>query len=1626
MDRFVSASSAQDAVSSLEQLVGAFKKSRNEQKSDGDFTWQPAWIFEHDEIAEHLVWLLQHGTLKASGSPCEEGAHLICQLYQLLIKCSDALIKPRPGVLLESLLDILENPEQPVYVRVLALKVLEDVSKAHKSIAINQWLEAPNGLYRISDLLAIDVDNNPMEEAIRNQALIVAKSLAREAPMAKVFLFAEVDCKLLDLCWKEGGLTKGSPIVIDALELIQEVLKHADTSLQDLVWQRPNVAPRLIQLLDLRGGEEFLHPKQKNAQATKTSIAEDDLDSLLASGDAKTKIDGELQSVPIPHLLPAEENVVKLVLNILRLLLETDSVRETVWRQQPGLCTILWELALVSNPSDPPVCALPSASLQQEAMNLVADRFNDPKIMDRLSGLDRLLYLVCTGGGISESFEDKLVISQSALAILRQCLSGNRIHDILMCTLAPPPTEDENTQPTGPTVVQKLWNTVQENLNAEASEERTLFLSGALGGLGLMLCDEQSREIMFKVTPVSLDEILERLADEKESFVKCSLLRFLCEWINQCPLIAHNMLSSTASTSLAGMASTPSPYQPLAHLLLGLSMEYLTKEEESGGWTRNGILQIILKIGISKYTSSIEGLKVKPNEKMPWIVSEMEHKNWKKFCRQTVLTVRKRVVEELAAGSGDSDDDIDDTETTVGSDIPAHDSIQGIKPLQKLVSQQSKEIEEMTIRLEAAEAKVMSQENQLNTWRRRMESNPTELDHMLNEVTSKNSDLEEKVRFLGLEIERQKSEKDRETKMKQEELSKCKAETDQLRRQGQEARDDLERTEQEMKALSEAYTSLEEEFRRQQHEDGAGAQSSTNGHQLEGQSSHEQNGSGSTEVTTLRSENARLKTDARKADEWMSMAVQKINEMGAANLELEKQVSHLNGQIVEHANNENGGQQLQILEEKLKREHEKSQRLQHRVDETEQALSKYGDMELELQARQQRVEDLEKCVFEAKEASKSSGRQLELEREARIALERQVGTEEGDKLEQLRAEYDQIIVAKNAEIESMRLSLVKGGEGGHDRRDSNVDLVNSSKLVDEIRQSSQEEIYRLESVIRELKDRLGSGLGAYKVEDILARDEEIEELRKANESAQEWMGKAVEHHNRNSNQIQRLSEENTSLLEQLEQHRRQNTTKSQLTEELQTENEQESDGMEKKFNVLQAELEALQREKDANQGLLDELGIAMDDVAVMQEQLSEYKAIKSELEGKLSGNALSEENEALKLSNDDLQRRLSEFEAWAQVAQTKIGDIMAAKDEIESRLKDATEEINSLRDENISLKSTMMEPEVKESAIEQVNEEMEKLKSMNDQLRTEKGGKEREYEDLYSQHKSLLESFDGMKQKFEALSTQRTDLEKDLLEQRQLTLDKSAEVNELKARNSTLLASIGSSNESSDDDQDQNIALAAGIDTTDTVVESSDVPVVHPVDDIVAELERTKMELAVTKEGLSSEESVSRQWEGKSCYALLQYAYFGIENSERILHSPVRRVERASQLESELTDVQKQMQDQESEAVNAIAKWEQNVIELEEKCLMLEENLRMSSKSNDAVDTINGKPNSEDLQPRTEDASLPNTTGCLETSQTGNSNDQVESEAHSSDTIEELRQALKTAQDTLAKDEEVVQQWEGK
>jgi hypothetical protein len=1536
IDRFASASSSQDALESLQAMVDGLKKTGRKHSAEIGLLWERSWILDHDDAPGHLVWLLQHGTLKGSEIPCEEGVNLVCQLYQHLVNSPEALQRPNPGLLLESLLDLLDNSDHPVYVRVLALKVLEDLSKLHKSVAGTQWLRAPNGLHRLADLLAIDIEASPMEEPIRNQALVVAKLLAREASMAKVFLFAEVECKLLDLCWNQGGLTKGSPVVIDSLELIQELLRHADTPLQDLVWQRPNVAPRLAQLLDLRGGEEFLHPK-KVKQSTKGARigGDDDLETLLASGDTNKEQHGtteEKEEVQVPRLLQSEEEIVNLVLNILRLLLETESLQCIVWSQHVGLCSLVWELALI-NPSSPPLCALPSPVLQQQALDLVADKFNDPVTMSRHSGLDRLLYLVCTGGGIADNFDEKLGLSQSALAVLRQTLSGETIHDILIRTVAPPPMEDDNSPPPGPTVVHKLWNTVQENLMLTSRETRTLFLSGALGGLGLMLCDEESREIMFKVAPITMDQLLESSFNETEDLVQCSLLRFLCEWIYHCPFIARNLLRSHPSMQLAGMAMNASSNQPLVHLLLGLSMESLTNEEECGGWSRSGILQIITNVGISKYTSSLESLKTKSNREMPWVVSDMEFKSWEKFCSQAVLGVRKRVVEALASGSGNGDEDGETEETSSQGATK-----QGLRPLQRMISQQAREMDELRRELEMSQAKVALQEGQLVNWKRRVESTPTQLDDMLNELTAKTSALEESVQNLKSELKEISAAKEAEAVKFQTALAESRKAVEILENQKQEARDELERADQEMQALSQAYASLEEDFQRNQNRSGsaAGAPTGEVSHK-QGEVSHQQNVTASTEVATLRAENARLRNDARAADEWMAMAVQRMNEMGSVNRDLEQQALTMNkdilmlkGQLKEAQmttqsvslqQQEAAQSRLRVLEfelgaEKsmrtkaeqelsefrnasldLKNEQQLSSQLEHRLREADVELSQLRSAHDELRIKLEASSEIGRRLADSEEENKVTSQLLIAERGAKRELEKQVDAlnqQLQSKLEQSKKEQQMTgcqqaqqsdkelgnsMASKDSEIEILPVAL----QNARDRESIATTLgfnadQDRARGLEEVRLKSEQEIYRLESMVRELEDRLGTGLGEYKIEDIRTRDLEIEELRNANEAAQEWMTKAVEHHQVLSAQVSKLSQEKSSLTIQLDElHARlsqgdiDGKTAEDTRREL-LEKTEELNSVKRNLAVLKSEFDELKHERDENQGLLDELGIALDDVVVMQQKLLEAQSTIQDLEVKLAGNALNAKNEELIASNQELEKQIVEFQAWVEMAQTKIAELVSSRDKYTMLLQESQQSLENEQNETKAL-ALRLDNALKTAAAfrEESNSmdlrkgEVARLEDANEKLRNDNNQKSEEFALLLSRFNSLQNSSDALQKQLDEVVALYDSLESTWKKDKELLREQIFQNDELRGVNISLLNRLEEIKIQGSSAQSVEITEAPH---SDKGIEDSFKSLDDQVDErsrtseLVEELRRKEIALAEANQSLSQYDEVLKKWEG--------------------------------------------------------------------------------------------------------------------------------------------------------------------
>jgi hypothetical protein len=1846
IDRFESASSTQDALDSLQSLIDGFKDKNNDSIFDSN------WILrDSPEMVEALIHVIATQTHK--DLPCEDGVALVCQLYQHGLADNPLCLQvPQPGRLLEVLLDAMGDSNRPVYTRVLALQVLKQVSERHATVSQGQWLQAPNGLHRLADVLTpaqsgTATDNPMADEMVRNEALLVANVLAQQhASIAKVWLFAEVETKLLDLCWSEGGgLTKGMPIVLDCLGLIQQLLKHADASLQDLVWQRPTVAPRLAQLLDLRGGTQFLHPDelrratevlqaaQKSSKIDTTtqqpplsqkaavSVA-DDLDDLLQSGDTTTTTSSSATKtknnessalirptledeplVPIPRLTATEEEVVQRVLNILKLLLQSDQLRASIWKRHAGLCSLVWELALVS-PIVPPVCAMPSPSVQQLALEVVACFFNDPLTMDRLGGgMDRVLYLVCTGGGMGNAsfgrtLQEQLGISQAALHVLRNTLDAERIQQLLLHSLAPPLDEDidEFGQPVGPlapAVISKLWNTVAEYLKLpprgdDESEEafiarrnqRKIFLSGALGGLGIFLYDETCREMMFKVTPphlANLDLLLETLHNDRDddetndADIHWILVRFLCEWVVDTPLMVQTLLSSNESTHLAGIASTKSSSSTLSpgsittslvHLLLGLAMEHMGQGDESeakcGGWTRSGILQIITKIGIGKFTGSLAQLTKMSHTQaqklhVPWAASSLEFNYWHDRYEKAVWTVRRRVVEELTGGGGGGDDDDEDDDLHGNADAkgqsdaanpphslsvsmvtkgksssgalaamssPTSGSGSGFKPLQRLVAQQTKEMEELREELANAVSKVESQQKQLDNWKRRVESTPTELDAMLTEFTEKTEVLEGQVTALQKELMDAKAQHEVELKSKDDMIEQSRQESRDLQGQADEAREDRDRMDQELEALSHAYSSLEGEYQRQQQQyqghdehrhQQAGSQSTTDGisetalaggaetgetseqRQAQGEVSRQAPtpttpttaaGGGSTELATLRAENTRLRNDARAADDWMAMAVERMNEMGAHNRNLQQQVASLMDQVdgatagtapQQHQQAGAGTadapghweEQQQHFHSRLQHEQQQREQLRQQLDiliEQEQQLRvSFESQRMQLQQEQELRGEAEARQAMSSSAGQGATKELEKEREVKRHLELQLASAQEDtriamdelgmakdareqlernlqtlseelertrlvpapteghtteRLTQLQEHYNGVLAAKTEEIQVLSNELEESrkatflhesfegavsSESDHATtvRSLQEELAVTRKEAEDVKVRYEEMIFTKESRIRDLEHRLNSGLGGYKVDDIRERDEEIEELRASNDAAQDWMSKAVEHHQLLSTQVATLTNEKATLSVRLKEMEgnlvpsNENEATIKLLEQALNEKDDQIQQMTSEHLRAEAELQRLRQEMEVNLQSQHELEMARSVVSRLHTELGEVEGLRIE-------------NESLKSSSSDLEKRLEDFQDWASAAQERIASILSAKEETDKQLEQANLTILSSSQENSELKSKVellssrdSSGEVdRESTGERMQVDLKELTAANTTLTMERDQKGTELSELKKSYDELQAWVDVAQSRMSELFRANESAENLLKQAYETAGNQQQEVLRLQTELDELAKHKPASQEMFEAE-----AHAKSIKDMDDALEQAK-----------AQLRAKSQALQEAQASLAEDEEVLKQWEGKTN---LQNGSEDGDSYRCAHHDLLMLIDRVSDLESTAETLELRLEQQEQESNSAIQQWQANCIASEERCTLLEQELETIKMEKDALQsTANSKEK------------VSGTSLLVGESQTASDFfsggvQQPQQAAELEAKLRQTEQGLLEAQATLARDEDVLHRWEG-
>jgi chromosome segregation ATPase len=128
------------------------------------------------------------------------------------------------------------------------------------------------------------------------------------------------------------------------------------------------------------------------------------------------------------------------------------------------------------------------------------------------------------------------------------------------------------------------------------------------------------------------------------------------------------------------------------------------------------------------------------------------------------------------------------------------------------------------------------------------------------------------------------------------------------------------------------------------------------------------------------------------------------------------------------------------------------------------------------------------------------------------------------------------------------------------------------------------------------------------------------------------------------------------------------------------------------------------------------------------------------------------------------------------------------------------------------------------------------------------------------------------------------------------------------------------------------------------------------------------------------------------------------------------------------------MQEQEEEANNVIAQWQESFNESEKKCsnkcAQLEEELEAVKKEKDSLEKSLETTEKDDEPLEEAKSSLDANIAALEDAIEDELEDVkvMEEEGLQGDdhhTLEQLREELKAAQDTLERDEDVVHQWEG-
>lgn len=926
--------------------------------------------------------------------------------------------------------------------------------------------------------------------------------------------------------------------------------------------------------------------------------------------------------------------------------------------------------------------------------------------------LDRIMYLICTGDGANRGSEisggaDK--ISMHCLGVLRCLLSAKDASTMMMYTLAPPPPENDNGVVMSPEApeVQRLVNTLGENLHVFLSEEIrkelkvddkkriSRMIIGSAGALGIFLTNgagDTTREILLRVPmpppPPSPDSVEQQengtypsLVDVMIRFVEfCSndmdsllemrnvvaaVLRLFMEWVPSTPSVISALMSSASSVSLGVLLQqkqnkTDAPtISALSGVLLGLCMDNMKAEDDIGGWSISTIMNLInVGLGIGKFTQLLESLKhymMKSDEKPgvePWSCCEVERKHLLQWYASSVGIVRKRAIQEFTLSNGNHSDS--DGEDGIKADAP---SARESKAMKKFVSQQTTEIDVLKSKLAEAEVVMSAKSSEVKELWKRMESNPSQLDDLLNECTTQISDLEiqnralsSKLTFKEYDFKQRIREKDATSMQVQKELEKARKET-------RNVLEDKTNLQEELTGLTSAYTNLEGEYNRV----AASGASHTN-EKVMPMSSYQ----------IIQDENLKLKENIKVSNNWMKKAQQKIDDLVKNTVKLQSESDIGASQIAkkleitqtsldatqQQFNNVSTDRDTLITEVESLKERICTQARQEQgmeinekiISLTSEILNLRKNTEAECKQYTASVAGLEQGLVSKDLII------FDLEKLAEVTSNSQQG--DAEKMQKLQEEVKNLKTANKAAKEWMA--------DAHKRHTSMKEQLQKLKEGNSVLAKEQEERLSAPSNAQVLKEvSMDRDAARIRLVDLEAK---LFVIETSEEKRSKQMIKELGEQKCQSDEQER---ELAQLNEQLESDER----KFLLERQTLIEDKNETT---KLFAETQTELEVLRKE------LVDARSSAVISSSEYEEQNTAIIQMTAEIQMiKDENDNLVSQREGHVAAIEDMRNRLTDFNSWSETAQQRISELESEKEASDDRINEMEQNLK-----NVSVKNS--------------------------------------------------------------------------------------------------------------------------------------------------------------------------------------------------------------------------------------------------------------------------------------------------------------------------------------------------